>query len=769
MAEITSLFNNSSGSEEKRIASSVSIDQGLNGSNPNDQYKNMFDIYWNEYAPDIGFCTFPEEDGWMLIHPTTQSMLFRKILAGDFGYTDGQGIYSAVRSTETVIRQVQATVLMNALDATRYEDLAADWDHHIQQCNLHAGALAERYGLCGESEAVRLAHQVFETWRQTLQSSLLEFLRGITGCLYTSGLNGRVGFAKYVDWIACVGIVPVVRKVRSEQNGTPAPLNTYMGQAAELSQMLKVADATLARGAAVVTSLVECMQNVAIMDYDRTRLYYNYNRRLIMAKDDVTGMKGECLVVWPPVVCGEGVVFDSPLQRLSGEVLACYALREHARVCQVLNTAPLRVLIGRRNEDDRSHSTRAVDRIMGENDTTRAGSAASRLVKLIVNLKNMRHVGDITETVRSYLEETGNHILEGSGSVDTSQPGFGKANQSFNGGAMSGTTNVQSAFKTSVVNSINGMLEGYVNNLFKTIEGLKDVNSDLTERLQFKEGELKRLREERVKIKPSKGSHITMAEETRIADLNHEVIDLTGIIGDDAYIANSFQSRYIPPYGDDIKRLSELWKQELVRCFKLHRVNNNQGQEISVSYSNASISLLVAPYFSFILRATRLGFLVTQSEVHRSEEELCQAIFKKARTESYLSQIRILYEMQVRAEVIKRGPRRTPSPSWGLPDPTEDDERIPEPNKINNQYMHVGYKNLSHFMKGHPPERLRVHKVNAADSTLLDKIRANRRRGDGRWDVRNKYTQHFRLQRNDRQLTNTSRRGVGRERRDRRS
>ncbi|RXF17747.1 hypothetical protein EG859_15550, partial [Enterococcus faecalis] len=97
--------------------------------------------------------------------------------------------------------------------------------------------------------------------------------------------------------------------------------------------------------------------------------------------------------------------------------LACHALREHARLCQLLNTAPVKVLVGRKPAE--GHPAGAVEKMLGEDP---AGSAAARLVRLIVNMKGMRHIGDITETVRSYLDETGARILD---SVDTSQPGFG--------------------------------------------------------------------------------------------------------------------------------------------------------------------------------------------------------------------------------------------------------------------------------------------------------------------------------------------------------
>ncbi|AAG27229.1 virion protein [Cercopithecine alphaherpesvirus 9] len=656
------------------------------------------DVYWSEYHPFGDISNLVTNEGWSQIHPSPKTCLFRKILAGDFGYTDGQGMYSAVRSTESIVRQVQATVLLNALNATRYEDVLGDWKYHVKQCGLRALQVAEKYGLCGETEAVRVADQVFVTWQQTLQASLLDFIRNITSCLYSSGLNGRVGFTKYVDWIACLGIVPIIRKEQMQPH-----LKTFSKdlikcthEAVGLTNRLRVADAVVAQGKSVVYSLTNLMHNVAIMDYDRTEIYYNHNKRTLACFDAVTKECGECLVIWPPITTGDGVLFDSPLQRISGEVLTCYTLREHARLCQILNTAPLRILIGRRTEDNTT-SGKTVDRILGENDTTRAGSAASRLVKLIINMKNMRHVGDITETVRSYLEESGSHILDGMASVDTSQPGFGSTSTSMQTGLGPGTNQMQSAFKTSVVNSINGMLEGYVNNLFKTIEHLKDVNSNLNERLSKKEGELKQLQEKNV-CGNTQGN--VKSSETYPC-VSHEIIDVSGRMGEESYVANSFQSRYIPPYNDDLERLSGLWKQELVRCFKLNRINNNQGQEVSVSYSNASILLLIAPYFSSVLRAN-FGFLVTQTDVNRSEEELCQNLFKKTRMEAYLTQIKILYKTEVRANVIKLYQR--PRDVYKKPrlerrgmlkNPTEECNE----HSINAKQFNVGNQNnVTHFM-----------------------------------------------------------------------
>ncbi|AEM64065.1 DNA packaging capsid portal protein [Suid alphaherpesvirus 1] len=570
----------------------------------------------------------------ILIHPTPRTMVFKEILMGNLGYTEGQGIYNSVRSTEAAVRQIQSTLLTRTLNAARYEDVARDWMAHLRARGLGAEALARRFG----DEAPAVAERLFDTWYRTLQMALLDFVRGIAACFSASESNGTASFAKYIDWIVCLGVVPVRRARPGGKRRRERCVDEH-----DLAGHLRVAGSVLGQGLDEVAELAEAMRGVTIMDYDRVQLYYEPRHRRVLARDALTGERGECLVLWQPLWRDGELLFDSPAQRVHGEVLACHALREHARLCQLLNTAPVKVLVGRKPAE--GHPAGAVEKMLGEDP---AGSAAARLVRLIVNMKGMRHIGDITETVRSYLDETGARILD---SVDTSQPGFGHHG--------AGAQPVQDAFRTSVVNSINGMLEGYVNNLFKTIESLKADNGGLREQVREREQEVRRLREQALRAAqagadgtgaagPAGGRAPGAADGQPPRDLGHEVIDITRAMGDDAYVANSFQSRYVPPYESDVERLSRLWEQELIRCFKLTRVANNQGQEVSVSYSNSSISLILAPYFFSILRVRHLGFLITSQEVYRSEEDLCGVVFKKTRLEAYLTEIAALFAADVR-------------------------------------------------------------------------------------------------------------------------
>ncbi|ASW27101.1 capsid portal protein [Beluga whale alphaherpesvirus 1] len=630
---------------------------------------------------------------WVQLHPTPTTATFKRILMGEFGYVDGQGVYNAARSTETVTRQLQASVLETALNAARYEDLAEDWLAYARARELSAGLLAGAYRGLGEAEVARIAEQIFGTWRTILHATLVDFVREIAESLTASLHGGSAGFAKYIDWIVCLGIVPLLR--RSPRGARKRQAEECGRDAARLSPAkrgllarMNVAGSILRHGFDAIEAIVAGLASVTIMDYDRTRILYNFEQRRLVAVDLASGARGECLVIWPPVRCDGRVAFDSPMQRLYGEVLACHALREHTKLCQLINTVPVRVLVGRRAEEARGGvAGGAVERLLGEGEDAGAGSSAAKLIKLIVNMKGMRHIGDISETVREYLDDTAGTLLN-TASVDTSQPGFGLGGGLGRRAGPSGGAQLQDAFRTSVVHNINGMLEGYVNNLFKTIDALKTSNRELAEQLRQRERDLRRTREAALASAQTEAdAKAGVASSRPSASLGHEVIDIAQDMGDDTYIANSFHARYIPTNAAEIERLSKLWEQELLRCFKLTRLVNNQGQEMSICYSNSAITLLLAPYFASVLQVRNIGFLLPQQDAYKSEEELCEAVFKKTRLHAYLTELSTLFLADVRRALLEAAPaadhgerRRRGSGSPGRGDHHgERDHRRPHP------------------------------------------------------------------------------------------
>lgn len=163
-----------------------------------------------------------------------------------------------------------------------------------------------------------------------------------------------------------------------------------------------------------------------------------------------------------------------------------------------------------------------------------------------------------------------------------------------------------------MVNNINGVLEGYINNLFGTIERLRETNAGLATQLQERDRELRRAtagaleRQQRAADLAAESVTGGCGSRPAGADLlraDYDIIDVSKSMDDDTYVANSFQHPYIPSYAQDLERLSRLWEHELVRCFKILCHRNNQGQETSISYSSGAIAAFVAPYFESVLRA----------------------------------------------------------------------------------------------------------------------------------------------------------------------
>ncbi|BAP00685.1 capsid portal protein [Pteropodid alphaherpesvirus 1] len=615
------------------------------------------------------------DDRWVKIHPTPETNLFREILLGELGYTEGQGVYSVVRSSEAATRQLQATIFYTLINATTYQDLEADWRLHVKLRRLEPENLVRRYRDVEEPEITGIAERVFDTWRRTLQTTLLDFAHGLVGCFTLGNPSSPTSFSKYIDWLTCMGLVPVMRKTRP--GGVARRLEAFLAQHTLPNHLTTVAG-LIERARPVLEDLALALDSSSIADYDRTEIFYNFRRGEWRVRDVVTGLRGECLVLWPPFWSHDRLLFDSPLQRLSSEVSACHALREHAHVCRLINTAPVKVLLGRKSESERgaAGAARLVSRALGEDDESKAGSAAARLVRLIINMKSMRHVGDINNTIRSYLDEAGGHLIDNA-SVDSALPGFGKGGKSAASQGAGAKQQLQQAFQTSIVNNINGMLEGYINNLFATIERLRETNADLAARLEAQEHETHKTKlgaldqaqraADTTAPLPGRGGGkagvggLGRGRGGPAPKLDYDIIDVSKAMDDDSYVANSFQHQYIPAYAQDLERLSRLWEHELVRCFKIARHTNNQGQETSISYSSGAIALFVAPFFSAVLQTPAVGALITGPDVLLGEEELWESIFKKTRLQTYLVDLAALFVADVQHATVQQEAANTSS------------------------------------------------------------------------------------------------------------
>lgn len=605
----------------------------------------------------------------VLLHPSEKTLAFAEILAGKWIYTEGQGVYNSVKSAEVVKRQLQAALLRDTLASAVYRDLKTDWDRHARAA---AAAWGESELLNEDPEAARVA---FETWAQTLAQSLLEFAHETAAGFVGAMTAGEASFDKYVDWLTCLGVVPVIRlsaprKRKRDEDQTPR-LDLFPAVSRPAADA--VSRALRDRALQAAAALAERLELTRIPEYDRTALIWNARSREVVSVDLVTAASGRGLVLRPFSYIRGEVLFDSPLERLYVACARADRMREHGKICELINTQPVRVVLGRKPGDSDSAAQAAA--LVDGKDRARNDSSAAKLVGLIVRLQKMESPKDVAETLRAYLDDQDGRVLDAE-QIDTSRVGFGQSRPAAVAAKKPPALTLREAFRENATAGVNRILEGHVHKQFETLSQYRETNASLRRELEGVKDRLRRadrrLFEEvppGVESNPSvcrHGGPPDLECQAALSALSRDLIvqtadlsDRMAAAGSDSAVLNSFFSRFVPPYREEEAALSRLWEQELMRFFKLTRLTNNQGQELGVAYSNSAIDLIVEPYLSRVLRFTSLGHLVSSKDAYVSTDELFRLVFKRSRVNAYLEEIRERFLARVRrhAADVARGAR----------------------------------------------------------------------------------------------------------------
>lgn len=583
----------------------------------------------------------------ILLHPTVKSMRFAEILAGKYCYTQGQGVYNAVRSTEIITRQIEIMILQGVLDSVNYRDIRKDWLDHITSINRVYND--EQYP--DLAIAMEVAKSSFNTWRTILQNSMLDFIREMSSCFSVGVMGNKAGFHKYIDWLVCLGIIPLIRNERKLKH----PKHKHC-QKLSIDKKLHVSKSLSAKGFDIVNHIQDKFDGVTIMDYDSSAILYDMGKNEFRSYSLLSGKPGETVVFKKPSFINGEILFDSPLERLYTVILRTYSMRNHAKVCQLLNTIPVKVLIGKQHQEITSEKlTKMVD---GDDDKTNA-SSSSKLINLILKMKNMDSIKSVTDIVNEYLDDTSEKIIDVN-RIDASKIGFGNAIKVGDNGM---TT--KEAFQNTFTAHTNKILTDHINKQFINIQKMKERNMELEYKIEqlnktVNLANMKLFDAEESKFNITESNFETMPVVDglrKVEPLDFEIIDVSKQMDDSSTVYNSFLSRYIPPYREEESELFQIWEQEIIRSFKMIRMTNNQGQEMALMYSNSSIDMIMEPYFSKILETDKIGYLIANRDAYESTEELFKSVFKRSRLATYLSDIFERYLARIKSKYERSNSR----------------------------------------------------------------------------------------------------------------
>lgn len=544
-----------------------------------------------------------------LLHPTNKTKMFYEIIAGNYCYNAGQTMYNYIRSCGVASRHLQASMIRIALSSVTYEEVMSDWSRHL--------ATIQHYYDLAEPEVVAI---VLRTWKLAIKDHVLSLLK-----CYSRHLDTTINFECYIDWLATIGIIPVFTPKKNVQKLSICNVHS--------STDMKTVQKILKCGYDITCKWASHITHVSVAPYHRVSIVYNTVTEKLTAKEIVSGRKATCYVIKPFVVLDKCVLFNTPIERISQEVLRVTELNEHVKLCQLINTAPVKVLIGKKDASAQKQAT--TDDILKKIDSQHPETdSKKKMLKMLINLANMDKVSDVKTAVQGFLDETSRSLIPDD--IIAGTLGLQKSQLDITG-------HITDKFKNKTLYEVTRILEENLSAQFNNVEKLTQNNIQLRADLEQVKKELIKYQTELLnaadKDKKQDKPQFPMINESLIKPYISDVLNVSATMGPQDYVANSFFAHFVPEHRQDNHQLTKLWNSELVSYFKLEKLISNQGDEVGAKISHATIEWFISMFIESILGITDAGFAISSEEAYMCEEDLFSSLFDKSRLSFYIDDI----------------------------------------------------------------------------------------------------------------------------------
>ncbi|UNP64479.1 hypothetical protein [Saguinine gammaherpesvirus 1] len=537
----------------------------------------------------------------ILVHPTRTSIYLFEILQGKYAYVRGQTLHSSLRNPGIFSRQIFIYLYNNALSSCTYDDVFTDWSRFKT-------TMRKKWEK-DSPDTLAFRRSTFQSWitsmklaiENTILSSIFQFLHS----------NSTFYYERYVDWVITTGLVPTV-------NVHP---NTKLLE--EISEKLENLRRNFSKddktGASIIKGLTRyiieitmTLTSLYIPDYSEVQIEYNTKENKFIGI--YNSKKIQVAVINRPVVHSSQVTFDTPLQRLMNAIMTCHRTAEHAKLCQLLNTSPLKAILGHENDIGYKDILKHLEKSSQKNDPKK------ELLTLIMKLAENKTVSGVTDVVEDFITDVSHNIVD--------------KNKLF--GSHSETTT--QGLRRHVSDNVFKCLTKQINEQFDVIKDLEKERELYLARLQQIETHLLKLTE------PDKQEQVTFNLLTTDTLQSLENLGTCGLslatssIPKGSAVLNSFLSQYVPPFRELNKDLTLLWENEMFQTYKLAPVVDNQGHRLTIRYTQDTISMLLGP-FTYLI--SKLGQMDLINEIYStmSVQEIAYQIYLNSRLSVYMKDI----------------------------------------------------------------------------------------------------------------------------------
>lgn len=429
-------------------------------------------------------------------------------------------------------------------------------------------------------------------------------------------------YGLYADWLSTIGIVPVQERhvtqaqlrerssaIRSivAEHGTASPLTSQ-----SLSGMIPAFE-----------RLVNGMTSAEIPNCGDVYVTRRRDNGLIRAFRGNAEI-GVYTYVDPLAYDDGHLVHVTPVAHLYKEICRYDSLCRHQKVCQLLNTRPVKVVTTSRHE---SNSKKIVE-MMERHDKT--SDAKKTLIKFLLNISESKSRIGIEDSVESFIQDITPSIVDQNRLMPMRGPNASAGAAPPYGAPASADRDVRDLFRKQVIKCMEEQIQSQMDEIQdlrllnqaweRKAEELKSTldkhGHDLSQRSDGRE-DLDRL-------------PVTEAVRT-VQNLPPDSLS----IDDNALVANSFLSQYIPNCDKPEQILGSFWETEYIRAFKLKKLFTNQGTEENISYSNYTVERILTPFLTHILKIPGLG-PIPEDCLYLSLPELVDIAYRDSRLNQYV-------------------------------------------------------------------------------------------------------------------------------------
>ncbi|QDQ69250.1 capsid portal protein [Colobine gammaherpesvirus 1] len=540
----------------------------------------------------------PGHGSAVTVHPSEVSIALFEILQGKYSYVRGQTLHSSLRNPGVFFRQVFIHLYKTALGSCTYDSLLADW-------RTYEASIRTRW----RDKTHNWEHykrSTFDSWAQTVKLTLDQvILNAINRVLYA---KTTPSYERYIDWVVTLGLVPVI--TRSPNQKLVDSIHEQLLLSCRKTASGEKTIGQVLRGLTQeITTLLSELSSTYIPSYSEVSIEYDPEKNTFVGYSQEKKVHIE--VITFPVVLGGSVIFDSPVQRMHNTIMACHRTAEHAKLCQLLNTAPTKALVGSACNNLYKDILTHLEQASQKNDPKK------ELLNLLVKLAENKTVSGVTDVVENFVTDVSQNIVD--------------KNKLFGTGHETTTQGL----RRQVSHSVFRCLTNQINEQFDTIANLEKEREMCIKRIRCIESQLAMVEPEA----PSEVNLMTANTFQSLGRLQDPPLQMASYqIPSGNTVLNSFFSSYVPPFRELMKDLTNLWESEMFQTYKLIPVVDNQGQRLSVTYSQDTVSILIGPFTYMIGNLSQME-LISHSFVSTSLQDIASYLYQSSRLFVYITDV----------------------------------------------------------------------------------------------------------------------------------